>query len=85
MSRWKIPRPEAVTEDSELWLVNVLLSAIIMVALDSVRPAGGTPEEAHALTLKLVRRGYENLLKNQAQMSEDGIEDWLQHLRKELE
>ncbi len=84
MSRWKIPKPDFVTEDSELFLVNVLVSALTMVAIESVAPAGGTPKEAHQLLVKLTVRGYHNLLRERSMMSEDGMEDFLTYLRKEL-
>ncbi len=82
--RWRLPKPEWVTEDSELFCVNVLLATVTLLAIESVKPAGGTPLEAHQLMIKLCARGYRNLLTNRSMMSDDGVEDFLEHLRKEL-
>ncbi len=86
MSRWDLlPKPPFFTEDSELFLVNVLMSSLRESAIESIRSAGGTYEEAHALLMKLCRRGYVALLEKRTPLSEDGVDDFLRHLREELE
>jgi hypothetical protein len=84
MSRWPLPRPVYVADDNDLFLVNVLMSAVRAIAKESMGE-DGTPEEVHGLFVKLVARGYREVLYPiPVGMSEDGIEDFLTYLRKEL-
>jgi hypothetical protein len=80
----KLPRPPQATDDSDLWMVNILISTIGMVAIESMGP-GGTIEETHALALMLCRRGHQQLIANQSMMSDTGVDDFLVQLAKEIE
>jgi hypothetical protein len=84
MKRWDLPRPPFVADDNDLFLVNVLMSAVRAIAKESMGP-DADPLEVHALFVKLVARGYKQLMYPiPVAMSEDGVEDFLSFLRKEL-
>lgn len=83
MSRWHLPRPEYITNDSELFLVNVLVSSLREVAIHSMGE-GATPEECHQLMMMLMKRGHDTLLSKKAYLSEMGVDNMLESLRKEL-
>ena len=78
-----LPRPPEATDDSDLWMVNILISTIGMIAIESMGP-DGTLEETHELALMLCKRGHQNLIKNRSMMSELGVNDFLSQLKELL-
>ena len=82
--RWPLPQPFFAAEDSDLFLVNVLMSTIRDMAVDSMGPDSST-RECHELMVKLIARGYKSLVSKRTYLTEDGVEDMLSFLRKEIE
>ncbi len=84
MKRFALPRPPFVADDNDLFLINVLLSSVRAIAKESMGP-DAEPMDVHALFIKLVFRGYRELfIRMPAVMTEDGVEDFLTYLRKEI-
>ena len=89
MIRWPLPRPAHCPDDNDLFLVNVLIATIRDLALDSMggipeHDAGCVAEDTHRLMLKLIARAHARLVDKKYFLTEDGVEDLLAHLRKEL-